>query len=48
VGELGGVSCCCCSVWERIYIGGLEGTLEDGDCVVLGCDIAEVLGPAID
>jgi len=28
-------------------VGGLEGALEDGDCVVLGCDIAEVLGPAV-
>ena len=26
------------------HIGGLEGSLEDCDRVVLGCDIAEVLG----
>jgi hypothetical protein len=27
-----------------VYVGGLEGSLEDCDCVVLSCDIAEVLG----
>lgn len=27
-------------------VGGLEGTLEDGDCVVLRGDVGEGLGPA--
>jgi hypothetical protein len=27
------------------YVGGLEGSLEDGDCVVLSCDIVETLWP---
>lgn len=31
-------------VWE---VGGLEGSLENGDGVVLGCDIAEGFGPAV-
>jgi hypothetical protein len=31
-----------------IYVGGLEGSLEDCDCVILGCDIAEVLGTTMD
>jgi len=31
-------------VWE---IGGLEGAAEDGDCVILGCDIVERLGSTV-
>ena len=36
--------CAVGGAWEGACVGGLEGALEDGDCVVLGCDIAEVLG----
>lgn len=28
-------------------VGGLEGAAEDGDCVVLGCNIVEGLGSAV-
>jgi len=31
-----------CEERGRSYIGGLEGSLEDGDGVVLSCDIAQV------
>jgi hypothetical protein len=43
--KLGG----CLEIGGRgVYIGGLECPLEDCDCVVLCCDIAEVLRTTID
>ena len=31
-------------LWDGMYIGGLKSSLEDGDGVILSCDIAEILG----
>ena len=32
---------------RRSYIGGLEGSLEDSNGVVLSCDIAQVFWPTV-
>jgi len=42
-----GLVCAVTKSERGFYICGLEGSLEDGDCMVLGCNIAEVFRPAV-